>query len=165
MAPTDDNKDLLLEKWCWRCVELQYVHYTAGNIYARLNYFLGVPVVALSAAAGTTVFVSLEAKTSQAALIITGVVSMSVAVLAGIQTFLRFSERAEQHRTTAARYGVIKRSIEQMRAIGATATDTEADQFLDSTRKELDALATDAPGVSGSIYRKAMSNMRAAEGE
>ncbi len=152
----------LQAEWLSHCIELQYVHYTAGNIYARLNFLLGGPVVVLSAAAGTSTFVYLESGTNQVALIVTGIVSMSVAVLAGLQTFLRFSERAEQHRTVGARYGAIKRKIEQMSA-RKDVTEVDTDQFIDSIRKELDALAQDAPGVSGSMFRRAISHMRVTE--
>ena len=81
-------------KWKERCNELQYAHYTAERVYANLNYALGIPVVALSAVAGTSAFASLQTDVSnQIALIVTGLVSMTAAILAWLQTFLRFSER------------------------------------------------------------------------
>ena len=152
----------LLDKWAARCSELQYVHYTAGNIYARRNYSLGFPVVVLSATAGTSLFASIQTHPSTFALVATGLVSMSVAVLASLQTFLRFSERAEQYRMTGVRYGVIKRRIEQM-SVKTMVPDAETEQFLDNIREEIDTLAKDAPGVPGSIYRKAKAQMHFAE--
>lgn len=159
IKPTED----LLAKWKARCNELQYAHYTAERVYANLNYALGIPVVALSAVAGTSAFASLQAETAnQNMLIVTGLVSMSAAILASLQTFLRFSERAEKHRASGARYGAIKRRIEQMQT---GEKDNETDRFLDSIREQCDRLAEEAPGVSGTIFRRARAHMQATEEE
>lgn len=149
----------LLAEWHRRCEETQYGHYTAERVCTRLNYLLGIPVVGLSALAGTSTFASLQETTNKDLLIATGFVSITAAVLASLQTFLRFSERAEQHRTVAAKYGAVKRHIEQMRT-NASATEKETYDFMDSIRQQMDSLAEKAPGVSGLVFRLSKKHLR-----
>ncbi|MFN2517260.1 MAG: hypothetical protein ABR556_13715, partial [Pyrinomonadaceae bacterium] len=62
-----------------------------------LNYIVGVPAVIFSSVVGTTIFAGLEKNSPKAPLV--ALASILAAVLAGLQTFLRLSERAAQHAT------------------------------------------------------------------
>ena len=94
MSGEATHSENLLAKWHRRCEESQYGHYTAELVFNKLNYLLGIPVVCLSALAGTSAFASLQADTtSEVIQIATGLVSMAAAILASLQTFLRFSEQ------------------------------------------------------------------------
>jgi hypothetical protein len=65
---------------------------------SRLNYLLGVPVVVLTTFVGTSVFATLQEDVNTSLRILVGAVSVFAAVLASLQTFLRYPERAEKHR-------------------------------------------------------------------
>lgn len=80
-----------------------------------------------------------------------GLLSVSAAVLASLQTFLRFSERAEKHRTIAARAERLRREVEQLLA---TTPQKVAEDKLNSLRAEMDKLAEDAPAISDKTWKR-----------
>lgn len=145
----------LLDDWFSRLRESQFAHYEAAKAYERLNFFLGVPVVALSTLVGTTVFATLGQSLSPIVQICVGLVSVAAAVLAGIQTFLRFAERAEKHRSVAAGYGATRREIEEIRALGE---DVSKDA-LAALRHRIDELAKEAPHVSKAIWMRTQKQL------
>ncbi len=77
-------------------------------------------MVVSSAVVGTSLFATLAGTTSDAAprSLRVAISSLSVlaAVLAAIQTFLRFSERSERHVQAGDWYSAIKRQVDQLEA-------------------------------------------------
>jgi hypothetical protein len=69
---------------------------------------------------------------------------------------LGFSERAEKHRATAARYGIARRDVELLIAKGV---DNVTDEQLNHLRASIDNLALDAPGISDNVTRAAEKRM------
>ena len=104
--------ELLVTDWFRRVRESQRVHYECGTYYSRSNYLIGVPTVIITAGVGTAVFASFDKGAVGAPRIILGLVSIAGAVLASLQTFLAFGQRADRHRFTGSRYGAIRRSLE-----------------------------------------------------
>jgi len=45
--------------------------------------------------------------------IVAGLLSVLAAILASLQTFLKFSERAQMHREAGARFGALVKELEQ----------------------------------------------------
>ena len=87
--------DSVLPDWYQRVVATQKGHYLSTDHFARLNYWLGIPVMALSTLVGTSVFASLQEQPEAWLQILIGLASVFAAVLASLQTFLGFAERAE----------------------------------------------------------------------
>jgi hypothetical protein len=80
--------------------------------------------------------------------------SVAAALLASLQTFLGYSERAEKHRVAGAKYGALGRELEQVRASGVTLSA----ETMSRIRKRLDDLAVESPNNPLLIYRKAGSS-------
>ncbi len=82
------------------------------------------------------------------------VLSISAPILAALQTFLRFPERAEQHRTAAVRFGKLKRDVETLLVFPPS--DVAA---LESKMKDLEKADTqirqDAPSCGTLALRAA----------
>jgi hypothetical protein len=133
--PTDE----LLRDWHKRAQASQHAHYRTTRHLSKVNYRLGLPAGLLSAIVGTSIFVSLEKAPSITVRIIFGMISITAAALSAAQTYLRFAERAEKHRSAGAAYGALRREIEQFQAIGPTTGEQEA-TFVDSLRKRFDEL-------------------------
>jgi hypothetical protein len=112
-----NQKQTLLKQWWYRANINQQAHYLAGLRFAWLNRFLGIPTVILTAIVGTAVFASLtEGQVSPEWQIAAGLLSILATVLAALQTFLGYSERAANHRRASAEFGAIRREIEQVQA-------------------------------------------------
>ena len=160
----------LLGDWQQRAAAGSEAHYGLATRYARLNVRFGVPVVALTTFVGTSVFATLEHKINIALRVAVGIVSVLAAILASLQTFLRFGERSERHRAAAEKWAALRREIDEMRALHPTYLASRGDpkQYLDDLRRRMDEIAQQSPELgehgwlrSGRRY----SHQRPPEGE
>lgn len=141
----------LLEDWHKRVYAAQSAHYASADWFRLFNYVVGVPAVVFASIVGTAIFAGLE-KDSRRALLV-GSASILAAVLAGLQTFLRFSERAAQHATAADWYSAIRRDIEETLHLPVESRG-KAKVCLDRIRKEMNRAAQDAPELSVRYWKR-----------
>ena len=139
----------LLQRWLKRTRESSFAHNAAEERYFKTNLLLGVPASLFSAIVGTTVFASLEKDVDVRIKILVGFISIITAILTGLQTFLRYSERAERHRKIAAQYGSIRRTIEQ----NLVFEDKLTYDVVDQIRKQLDSVGGEAPNVPSTLWK------------
>jgi hypothetical protein len=87
-------------------------HYLACKRNGSLHIRLGVPVVIATTIVGTAIFGTLSSSPAFMWIVLTGLLSITAAVLASLQTFFRFSEAAEKHRVAAASYAALYRKLD-----------------------------------------------------
>lgn len=157
--PPETPSDLLLA-WIRRARESQFAHYVQATRFRRAGFWLGIPVIAITTVVGTAAFASIsDEASSNEAKIIVGLFSVLATVLSSLQTFMKLPEKAELHRSFGARYGAIRRKLEQVYA--------ERDgqqiphQVLSSLNAELTALAEEAPDVPSKALKIAQENILA----
>jgi hypothetical protein len=127
-------------------------HYQMADTLESRGRFLGVPVILLTALIGTGVLASVATDViPNGSKIVAGLLSLAASVLSSLQTFFNYSDRAEKHRNSAARFGVVRRKLENLYAQRSEAI---SQQLVDSLRQELDALAQESPRVPGGVFRK-----------
>lgn len=144
--------DELLRRWLKRARENVFAHLAAAEMCSKRHHYLGVPAAILAAVVGTTVFASLDSVVDPWVKIAVGLTSILAAVLAALQTFLRFAERAERHRVVAGQYSSIRRHIEQLLTLGGP----NLGQEVSAIRISLDELSLEAPNVTPSVWAKAL---------
>jgi len=127
-----EQVEALLEDWHHRVYAAQSAHYASADLFRTLNYVVGVPAVIFSSVVGTALFAGME-KDSQRTLLVAST-SILAAVLAALQTFLRFAERATLHATAADWYSAIRRDIEEILHLPVEERGTPKD-CLDKVRK------------------------------
>ena len=143
-------KNKLLNIWETDLKIFCHGHYEAAVSLDRQHYYLGIPIVALSAIAGTSVFATFSINPSKYYKILVGLVSLLVAVLGALQTFLRLSERAERHRESGSRYGSLLKELEQYKI---TEMNEELfKEWADGFRIRWDELSAEAPTIPKRIY-------------
>jgi hypothetical protein len=148
-----NNYDELVLAWIRRARESQFAHYEQATRLRRGSTLLGIPVIIITAIVGTTVFSSIaQATTSDNVKIVVGLLSVSASVLSSLQTFMKLSEKAEQHRVFGARYGGIRRKLEHIYA--ARESQPITSQLLDYLNNDLNALAEEAPDVPAKAIKK-----------
>ncbi len=103
----------LLYEWARRTLMALDAHYDAARFLSRRNYYIDIPAMVLAGVVGTSVFVTLEQEVDIRIKIVVGPISLVAAVLSTLQIFLKYAERAQKHKHTAARYSAIKREIKQ----------------------------------------------------
>ena len=145
------------EQWLKRALVSQSAHYESGNFYERLFLILGCMVVTLSAAIGSAEVLVSTAKIAElgpgTVKAVSGVISLLIAILAGLQTFLKFSQRAERHRVAGAKYGDMRRSLEEIDIISAESVHN-ANIELHEIKKSMGSLALESPELPSRIVKK-----------
>jgi uncharacterized membrane protein YbhN (UPF0104 family) len=154
-----EPKDLL-EDWLFRIRKAQLAHIKTAVYFERVNLWLGVPVVILTTLVGTSVFATLQEKAVTSIRIAAGVASVLAAIMAGLQTFLRYSERAERHRVSGGKYGTLRRELEQRLAFPPANSD-ELANYIDSLRDRWDKLSEECPTAPNRIWDRAGAQIRA----
>ena len=83
------------------------------------------------------------------------------AALAAIHTFLRFQERATNHRRASADFGNIRREIEQL--LAGNCDDDERnriDEALDKIRLAINDADSSSPDVPKSIWKQTAEGLK-----
>jgi hypothetical protein len=142
----------LLARWRRNCLRSQIAHYKAAASNTGRHFILGAPCIGLSAIVGTSVFAALGKQVSTTPQIIVGSISVLAAVLAALQTFLQFNDKASKHRNTATVYGSIKREIDELLTLtgGEHPLNPECVRLV---RQKMDTAASQAPPISESLWR------------
>ncbi len=149
----------LFEKWSRRARESQYAHYEAAKSLDSSHYFLGIPVAVLTTVVGTSIYAALQKEMDWRIRMLVGSFSLLAAILAGLQTYLRYGERAEKHRSIGAAYGEIRRNLE----LGTTLPlrlRPPLSEFLSQTENKLNELARTSPNVSDRIFALGLRKMK-----
>jgi hypothetical protein len=144
----------LLDKRVDKLTDLHRGHWSTVKVFGRYDKILGVMVVTLSIVVGTTLFVNLQKTDSRGWQIAAGVVAMVAAVLAGLQTFLNYSERRESHQEAGVRFGDLKRWAELLRADPPPQDDEFRDKLV-VLQEALTKAEEASPPVPTSLFRRA----------
>lgn len=144
-----DSHNLILD-WEVRLNKSQVGHYAASEKYKFLHYLMGISLVVISAFVSSSLYLQPSSQT------ITGVIAVAsiiATVLAGVQTFVRPSEKAEIHRNTAVKYGILKRKIELFRR--SNPDESKRFEFYKEVESEWNNIAEMAPLTPKSVRSKA----------
>jgi hypothetical protein len=124
----------------------EWGHKLAADFWARVHLILGIPSVALAAAAGTSALAEFDNSN-----LIAGVLALAVAVLSALATFLNPNRTAELHRRASAKYHSICSRARRLYRI-----DPYAGRSLDDLRltlieltDEFDAQVASSPALPG----------------
>lgn len=169
MAEPADGAFRLLTDWRRRAREAQWAHYGAERRMQRSHFAIGIPLVLLTSFSGTSVFATLSTDTSTTFTTIVGLTAVAAAILGGLQTFLRVTDRAAAHRVAAGRYGSLRRTIEQELAINPDGITAET---VTAIRDQLAELAEQSPPIPTRVWARTerhlaqrLAAQRLAEGE
>jgi hypothetical protein len=154
-VPWDDRLEGLLNEWRKRAWAAQTAHYRRATKLGRGHVWLGVPVVILSTVVGTSLFATInEEELALAVRLVVGSVSVAAAVLAAVQTFFRFAQRADRHVLAADWYAAIRRRIEETLAMPREVRE-DARKSIDGLRKDLNAVSSQFPQIGQREWARA----------
>jgi hypothetical protein len=149
-----DDLDAVLESWRRRAWASQIAHYQVAERLRRRNRELGLPVVILTTAVGTSLFATLnQDQLAMGLRIVVGTISVLAAIFAGIQAFFAFAQRADQHVLAADWYSSIRRRIEQLQAM-PRASRGDARECLDGVRKEINHVGSQFPEIGEKTWNR-----------
>ncbi len=150
-AAWTDEVEQLLQQWRNRTYAAQAAYYEEAERLRRRNYQLGIPVVIVSSLVGTAVFADWGEVPVYKWWV--GSVSIFAAVLASLQTFLKFGENASLHGAAADWFAAIRRDIEEQLALPQDLRDPPK-QCLDGIRQEMNKAGQKSPELSERLWAR-----------
>lgn len=128
-------------------------HYNAADRWGYYHLCIGLPAAVLAATAGAAAFKDLPEISGSLAIITTALIT--------VLTFLKPSERAENHKAVAGQYHALRNQTRIFREIVLDpAQDLEpAKERLLELAKSRDELNQIAPGISRKDYEKAKQDI------
>lgn len=106
---------ILIQAWSLKAKSMRDAHYHQALRFNRLHWAVGVPAVALSSMLGTSIFAALQNPATAPPLWVQamiGCLSVVSAIFTACTAFMRFGERAEQHRHAAATFESLAKDID-----------------------------------------------------
>lgn len=153
------NRSDLLRHWRFRVHRVQTGHYNAGRRYDRLHLLLGIPAIVVSAVVGTAVFASLAATEDHVVItIVVGFLSLAAAVLASLQTFLKYSELAERHKLAGARFADLKHKIELIAVFQPLDSEALRAQLVE-VEQRWETVREESPNIPAKIWNQIEKTM------
>jgi len=146
--------DGLISHWHEEVSLNQVSHAQASSYYNGLHYAFGAPVVICSSVVGTAAFTQLHQEANDRLRLMAGILSVVSVVLASLQTFLGFGERAEKHRTLGVGYEEVRMEIEELQNLPVHDRGKVKDR-LDKLRQKIDHLGHGSPSVPKFVNRRA----------
>jgi hypothetical protein len=164
---TDENSIKILKQIRTDCMYGKKRHYNANDRFSRKHTCLGIWIVVITSFMGTSVFITLSEQSNLPAKIITGVLVVVDAVLAGLQTFFNFEKRAFSHKTTADKYLALMKKANRFIAYHAdkTITSEQLKKEIEEISNEIKNLQAEAPETSRKDYDKAREGVKDGEEE
>jgi hypothetical protein len=139
------------------CIYSGKSHFNASRRWSHYHYWLGVPSVVLSAAAGTAFFKDWPD--------FAGAMASAVAVLTALSTFLKPSDRSAAHKTSGDQYLTLRNDSRVFREIGMSLACDErtALEQMEGFSKRRNELNQGAYQFSSGDFEKARKGIE--EGE
>jgi hypothetical protein len=144
--------EALLVNWRSRVYASQSAYYMEAERLRRWHYLFGIPVIIASTVVGSTMFAGTGGEATVPTWVV-GSLGALAAVLASLQTFLRFAESAAAHAMAADWYSAIRRDIEQLQALPRHLRG-DAKARLDSIRKEMNKAGQKAPELRETLWAR-----------
>lgn len=129
-------------------------HYDASVRSASINRWLGIAAIVSTAFVGTSIFAN-AAKDNPAFAILLGLISFLAAALSGMQTFLKYTEEAQLHKTAASGYEKLRAELELYLLRYADQNQADHQTALadfEKIKMELVELEGKSPTISDKIY-------------
>ena len=145
------SRSALLAGWHSRFRKSEKAHYGSATTCRWWNYGLGIPLVIMTVFVASETFAQLEAiaggveSLPEADAVFVIAIVIVTPVLAALQTFLRFPERAEKHRSAAVRFGGLKGEVEEL--VTLTPSDAKLTETIRDMRERDTQIRLDAPSA------------------
>ena len=143
----------LIAHWRFRAHRMQLAHYECSRIYNRLHLLLGLPSIIFSTIVGTSIFATLSEGADLWIKVGAGLLSVSSAVFAALQTFLKYYELSEKNKIAGGKYANLKQSIEMI-ATFLPKDESELKNEMQKIEDRWDRLREASPSIPTRVWNR-----------
>lgn len=136
----------LLKTWRDELGRMMRTHYLLSAKIRLLNYLLGIPTIIIAMLVASYIFFTINQDVGFWIKMLFGLLSLLMAILASLQTFLKYSVQAENHRNASARYQALFKGIDQLIVLPPK-DDAALIEWCDKLRDRWDELNLEAPSI------------------
>lgn len=155
----NESGEALLDKWIKRSRENQHSHHEAGKYYKTLNRIYAVPIIIINGIVSGFAVYYLGKDVPDFVIIAFGLSGIITTLVTTIQAYYKFPEISEKHSSLGAKYGFIRRELEQVKALPKNARGN-AKEVLDSLRGKMDNLGSENSVVDRGIFTKTIKRLK-----
>ena len=137
----------LLKAWRDELGVMMRMHYVLSAKIRLMNYILGVPAIAIAMMVASYIFFTINQDIAFWVKMLFGLLALLMAILASLQTFLKYSEQAENHSNASARYKALYNGIDQLLVIPPK-DEAALGEWCDKLRERWDELNLEAPSIA-----------------
>lgn len=148
------NAELKQLLWSWHneINALMQAHYDMAIRKKRMNYLVGIPLIMLEILIASYMIFTISNEPTIKLKMIVGSFVILTAILAALQTFLKYSEQSEDHRNAQARFRNLMVSIDQVLALPPK-DDHGLAEWCDKFRERWSEISIDAPVLSKRLLK------------
>ena len=145
MTEIPEHASDLLRASLRRVKKAQIAYTRSATRYGQFHYALGGAIIVLSTLAAVLLFAP-----DPSLKVASAVMSAVAAVLATLQTFYRFGERADKFRTAGAKYGELRLKLEHN--IHFSTGASEVAKYAQSALEDWNRIRNESPAAPQSIW-------------
>ncbi len=149
----------LLQKWAERSKTYSIMHSLCAQYYVKYHKRLGIPVVILGGITSSSIFSSNQEHYSIVWNYVNGGLSLLVAALIGISSFMNISEKITKHQTAAFKYTKIAMDIDELLSFGRHNRFSAPQSFIRARKSEMLDIRENAPEVLSWIMTRYIKKM------
>ena len=129
-------------------------HFVAANFWTNFHLKIGIPMVLLAAIAGASILYQFDPKH-----IIAGIISVIVAALSGVMTFLNPHEKASNHLNAGNNYDSLQNKVRMFWSIDCWRDEseqvlTERLKYFSEQKDRLNQSSSQIPGWAYKLAKK-----------
>lgn len=136
----------LLKTWRDELGAMMRTHYLLSAKIRLLNYVLGVPAIIIAMLVASYIFFTINQDAGFWVKMLFGLLTLLMAILTSLQTFLKYSEQAGNHRNASTRYQALFNEIDQLLVIPPK-DEAALGEWCNKLRERWDALNLEAPST------------------
>lgn len=137
-------------------------HFVAANFWTNFHLWIGIPMVLLAAIAGASALSQFDPKH-----IVAGIISIIVADLSGVMTFLNPNEKASTHLNAGNNYDALQNKVRMFWSIDCWKEESEQvlTEKLKYFSEQKDRLNQSSPQIPRWAYQKAKKGILEGEAD
>lgn len=149
------------------CLYGKKKHFNAAERKQSYHYWLGVPLVLINIAVGTTLFISLTEGREDWIKFIPVVLAFIAAIMGGIQTYFNFSEKVEGHKRCGNEYLALMKRCNMLESLirDELVNNEDVIKQLESISENVNSInkMSESYSTSNKDYQKAKLGIEAGE--